>query len=393
MFELNIITMLILGVGVLHLPLLVDLLRVLFPSAHFERLSHRWMSRLLIVVVSALLASSLYYFFGTYLPLLVCPVRRADVAAASADAAETSTSQYALTCSVISLLASATPLSVSSSSPAPSSSALPDEALWQAFLLSLFALYLWFVTTVSYYYAVSAHAGQPPALSADDVGHQSSATRRGSEREIDGEMEMASVRDVRPTSQEELRTCFRCEGAPLKPPSTRHCSTCERCVYMFDHHCPFIANCVGQDNFVSFWQFLGFLWIGVMFVCYCTLPPFLACVLGLRSPFGVQTFLWLDLTDESALSVVCQWSGSSVYLYPAAFMLSWCVGWLFVFETLLIRWRISTLDFLSRTPAYLRDPNSPAKTFERMLIQDRSWARVLLWPVRPTPWKGKPKSS
>jgi hypothetical protein len=144
---------------------------------------------------------------------------------------------------------------------------------------------------------------------------------------------------------------------------------------------------VGQDNFVAFWQFLGFLWVGVQVVNFCTAPPFLACVLGLREPFGLTSLLWLDLGEESDVLAVCQWAGSSAYLFPAALLLSWGVGWLFLFETVLIRWRLSTLDFLSGTPAYLRDPLAPAKTFERMLVQDRSWLR-LLWPVRPTPWLG-----
>eukprot|EP00741_Cyanophora_paradoxa_P001067 tig00000455_g1028.t1 len=42
------------------------------------------------------------------------------------------------------------------------------------------------------------------------------------------------------------RYCFKCD-AP-KPERTHHCSICNRCRMRFDHHCPWISNCVGYGN-------------------------------------------------------------------------------------------------------------------------------------------------
>jgi len=50
------------------------------------------------------------------------------------------------------------------------------------------------------------------------------------------------------------RWCPTCEV--IKPPRTSHCRDCDNCVYTYDHHCPFVNNCVGQRNYAFFCGFL-----------------------------------------------------------------------------------------------------------------------------------------
>ncbi|KAM6553279.1 hypothetical protein CsatB_014041 [Cannabis sativa] len=43
----------------------------------------------------------------------------------------------------------------------------------------------------------------------------------------------------------------------VRPLRAKHCSTCDRCVEQFDHHCPWVSNCIGKKNKWEFFIFLA----------------------------------------------------------------------------------------------------------------------------------------
>lgn len=54
----------------------------------------------------------------------------------------------------------------------------------------------------------------------------------------------------------QVRYCLTCRS--WRMPRTFHCSKCDQCISIHDHHCVWITNCVGERNYAYFFAFLVF---------------------------------------------------------------------------------------------------------------------------------------
>ncbi|KAH9451296.1 hypothetical protein Pst134EB_018780 [Puccinia striiformis f. sp. tritici] len=115
---------------------------------------------------------------------------------------------------------------------------------------------------------------------------------------------------VEQTKFDGMNFCITCENR--KPLRSKHCKICRRCIGKFDHHCPWVWNCVGVGNHRQFLIFVGTLIIGislfdVLSYIYFTSAPDLRRIEpeGLPASCSISmSFCRLVAYDSFTLSVV-----------------------------------------------------------------------------------------
>lgn len=131
----------------------------------------------------------------------------------------------------------------------------------------------------------------------------SDSDTEGASVDRDEELEKMIPREQSSLKQRRCGYCFL-----LQPMRAKHCRACQRCVRRFDHHCPWIDNCVGERNHRWFLLYLCVqfaavawglqtAWSGVVFAAswqqWFTQNGFLLGAIGVTAVFSVVVLLLL----------------------------------------------------------------------------------------------------
>ena len=129
---------------------------------------------------------------------------------------------------------------------------------------SLLAFTFYLLLNTCYTIAVFTDPGSPlhPSTSGSRGGKGTYTSLPTTEPSHDPQHAQRNLSAVTVSSTGQPRYCKKCQCN--KPDRTHHCSTCKRCVLKMDHHCPWLATCLGQHNYKAFVLFL----IYTCFFCY-----------------------------------------------------------------------------------------------------------------------------
>ena len=326
--------------GLVQTPILVDLLRFVFPEWKIKRLTNRAANVLLVTLMTTFFCLGLGYQIYFFIRLL------------------------------------------------------PEVPLRSAKLIchSVVAYWLWANMIFNYFFAVFVHPGEEVITSKKqpEIG-------RGEKVGIYGKLKVVEHL-INKEEPEALSDLCRKEvelsseqtpqhGMEWNTKQSHYCKVCQAMVLYMDHHCPFTGNCVGIRNYVYFFLCLVYGTVGVGYGITVALFYFGDCILP-----NVWWYLGLASSDGDWKEVCTEIEPHSNLFIPVlgGFVVATTV---LIFQVFLLLSDLSTYDVLKnyrKLPVLrfawqriqggkCREPNSRLNV---LLLRQRKSVLWFLFPVR-----------
>ncbi|GMJ02383.1 hypothetical protein like AT5G05070 [Hibiscus trionum] len=139
-----------------------------------------------------------------------------------------------------------------------------------------------------------------------------------------GSLRLPRIKEVKLETGETVQVKF-CETCLLyRTPRASHCSICNNCVQKFDHHCPWVGQCIGERNY-----------------------PFFICFISSTTTLCIYVFTcsWVNiLRQDCSFWTAVSRDAASVILILYCFIVVWFVGGLTVFHFYLISTNQTTYE-------------------------------------------------
>lgn len=119
------------------------------------------------------------------------------------------------------------------------------------YIHSLYVIYLWINLIFNYLAASASKPGRPP-------------------KKQDILMDLNEKDNI-----SQLSFCDKCDR--LSTYGTKHCNKCKTCFRMLCHHSYIVNNCIGLTNYVYYFLFLMYGFVGLLYSLYMLYGPFHAC--------------------------------------------------------------------------------------------------------------------